>query len=198
MEQQPKNDERPELNQPSGIFEPKSGQFKAPVSGTQKANRLLAAIVVILLAVIIVYFVRGIYFSPVRKFYRGLSRRDSSAMTAAFPSWLVNADTAEGEVTVEDMCAAIISNTNYAYGKESRAKVSLSSREPADAEKYEKLSAGIKSRYGVDAKVSKGWICTLNVQYTGQDGTSFQNTEYVTLYKINGSWCILDVPNLKK
>lgn len=199
MEEPTKNAEHPGQEQPSGIFEPKPvQQIKAPASGTQKANRLMLVIAALILAAFLFVFIRGLYLSPVRKFYRGLSRRDNQAMTAAFPSWLVNADTPEGEVTVADMCAAVVSNTNFAYGKEGKAKAALRRKEPVDAAKCDTLSAGIETRYHVKAKVSKGWICTLNVQYTKPDGTVLQNTEYVTLYQINGKWCILDVPNLKK
>lgn len=188
-----------EKEQQSGIFEPKPmQQIKPPVSGVKQANRLMLAIGVIILAVILFVFFSGRYLSPVRKYYKGLSKSDPAAMTDAFPSWLVNADAAEGQMTIDAMCAAMISSTNLAYGTDCKAKASLQRKEPVDAAKCEQLTSGIASRYHVNVKVRKGWICTLNVQYTSPDGSDINATEYVTLYQIGGRWCMLDVPNPKK
>lgn len=186
----------PEGKQPCGIFEPKPLKAaELPMSGSQKAKRICIAIGAILICVFVVAQISQLYFSPVRKFYRGLSKRNISVMTDAFPNWLANADMGEGNMTITDMCAALIAQTTLACGPDNKVSVSLVSKSEIDDARMQQISEGIRQKFYVDTKITKGWSCQLAVTYRPMDSEPVTQSEYVSLYQINGHWTILDVPN---
>lgn len=182
--------------QQSGIFEPKPLKREMiPESGAQKAKRILIVLAAAAVVVTTVLCVRRLWFRPVKRFYAGMSSRNIEKMESAFPDWLCNADMGEGNASIEDMCSVMISNITMTYGTDSKVSVSLAAYVDVEVEKLTQIAEGIRSRFDVNAKVTKGRVCSMNARYTAQDGKQYDKTEYVTMYRINGHWYILDVPN---
>lgn len=185
--------------QKSGIFEPKPlNPQSIPESGAKKAFRIAAAAVALIVILMIAAWCRQLWFHPVKRFYKGLSRRNETVMEDAFPSWLVNADFGEENVTIADMCSILKSGMDAQYGQGSKVKTALAGYSEVDAEKLTQIADGIQAQFQIKAEVSKGRVCTMNVRYTAANGETYEKTEYVTMYRINGHWCILDVPNQQK
>lgn len=185
--------------QQSGIFEPKPLQKEMmPESGEKKARRIIIVAAAIALVLTVFLMVRNLWFSPVKQFYKGMSNRDIAQMAEAFPKWLRDADMGQENVNVADMCSIMISNKTVQYGANSTAKVSLVGYTETDADKLTQIAEGIESQFQIKVKVTKGRKCTMNVKYKAEDGKVYDKTEYVTMYRINGSWRILDVPNIQQ
>lgn len=183
----------------SGIFTPKPlDQNMIPESGAQKAKRIIIAVAAIAAIVAVVLLVRSLWFQPVRSYYRGMSKRNIAQMEGAFPKWLREADMGQENVTVADMCSVVISNMTVRFGADSKARASLVAYTETDPERLTQIAEGIRSKFQINAEVTKGRDCTVKVQYTASDGEKYEVAEYVTMYRINGHWCILDVPNEQK
>ena len=184
-----------EISGQQGIFEPKP-PMQAPESGMKKAWKLITVLAVLVLAGVIWALSRNPFMRPVKIFYKGLEREDYTAMAEAFPAWLRNADQGEGNITVSDMGAAILSATkmNLPTGD---IQPSLRSRTAVEEAYLTQLEQGIESQYGQKVRISAGLRCTLSVQYRADSHTAdaYDMTVYVRLYKINGRWVMLDVPS---
>ena len=131
-----------------GIFEPKPLNVdRLPVSGTVRAIRLGVFLLMISAGVLIWLALRNPFMRPVKRYYKALNKRDTAAMTEAFPEWLAGADTDEGTVTVEDMCAAIVSATKYYFGQDSKATVVLRKQQEVGEEYLTRIADGIFTQY---------------------------------------------------
>ena len=183
------------LTEQTGIFDPKPiDADKLPLSGPQKAFRLMIILAVLVLTGLIFLLMRNPFMKPVKAFYRGLSHSDVSAMTEAFPKWLSDANVPEGTVTTAEMCSAVLSAAELEYGKDVKAKVSLISKSEVSKDYLEKIASGIKTQYHVDVSITKGYWVRLRVLYQFKN-TEAEITRYARVYKINGKWCVLDVPS---
>lgn len=180
---------------PSGIFEPKPLQTdKLPLTGPQKAFRLLIIITVLLLCAVIWLLMRNPFMKPVKNFYRGLSHHDVSIMTTAFPQWLTDAKVSEETATITDMCYAVLSGTALDYSSDATAKVSLASKSDVSKEYLKRIEEGIQIQYQKEVHVSKGIWAKLRVYYT-VNGLDREEIKYVRVYKIDGKWYLLDIPS---
>ena len=178
-----------------GIFEPKPLNVdRLPVSGTVRAIRLGVFLLMITAGVLIWLALRNPFMRPVKRYYKALDRRDPAAMTAVFPEWLVNADTDEDTVTVEDMCAAVVSATNYYFGQDAKASVVLRRQQEVGEDYLKRIADGIFTQYQRKVEITRGLWLTYDVTYQGE-GTEQTRTEYARVYRINGSWYLLDIPS---
>gem|GEM_PF-3139373 len=186
--------EQPAREQQTGIFEPKPvGAVGLPLSGTQKAIRFCIFIGILILIAVIVYVLHNPFMRPVKRYYKALMKGDAAAMCDAFPSWLTGADTDEETMRIYDMCAMVVTATNYNYGSDAKIEVKYASKTEVGADYLNQLETGIQSQYSVDVNITAGWWVTLDVTYTdGEDSVTV--TEYARLYRINGRWTMLDVP----
>lgn len=186
-----------EQAQQSGIFEPKPPMEIKMKSGSQKAKELVIAAAVILLAAIIIVWVKGLYLRPVKTYYKGLTKTDTAVMCKAFPKWLCNADTDSDTITVDEMCKTIVSSVLSTCGKNCRVSAEKVRFTEQDDAYLQKLEDGIEAKYGKEVDISKGRWVTLNVTYE-YSGKKQEMIEYVRLYKINGKWCMLDIPSTEE
>lgn len=178
-----------------GIFEPKPLNVdRLPVSGTVRAIRLGVFLLMISAGVLIWLALRNPFMRPVKRYYKALNKRDTAAMTEAFPEWLAGADTDEGTVTVEDMCAAIVSATKYYFGQDSKATVVLRKQQEVGEEYLTRIADGIFTQYQRKVEITRGCWLTFDVTYKTADSEQTR-TEYARVYRINGSWYLLDIPS---
>ena len=196
MNEQPKQTpENPEPQQISGIFEPKPlAPEQMPLTGVQKAWRAAAVIAVLLLVFTVWLIFRNPFMNPVKRYFKGLSRRDPAAMTDAFPKFLVNAPKDGDSMTIEEMCQAMCSSVNLYYGADAKVSASLVTDKEVGRDYLDRIETGIQTQYGKDVSVSKGVWVKLMVVYARGD-TEQETTQYARIYKINGSWVLLDVPS---
>lgn len=186
--------ERPELNQPGGIFEPRSFELrKKPLSGKQLSIRIIVGALIVIFGLLAYFWLSSADQRPVKRYYKGYSAEDPDVMAEAFPDWLRNADTAEGEMDVKAMCAAMISVKKLNYGENAKVKMGVIGESHVEEARLDQLERGIKSRYGKDVTVSDGLNLTLAVTYIKPDGTELKNMEYATVYRIDRHWYMLDV-----
>jgi len=181
--------------QPSGIFEPKPISVDMrPLTGTQKAWRFAAVIALLLLALAVFLLLKDPFMKPVNRYYKALSKRDNAAMTDAFPDFLVDAP-ADGEtMSISEMCMTMIAQTNAQYGQDVKVKASMVSKKEVDREYLDRIQEGIRTQYHTEAEISEGlWLRLLVTYGSGKDEK--ETTEYVRLYRINGSWVMLDIPS---
>ncbi len=183
----------PEAQQ-SGIFQPKP-PMQAPkvLSGEQLAKRVAIVLAVILIAAGIAILFRNPFLKPVKKYYKGLEQQSVDAMSEAFPAWLVNAEVDDDTITVHGMCDVILTSAVYAYGTDFDVDYELITRTDVSESRLEQLESGIAVRYETEVEVSKGYTLKLLVTYSAGDHEA-EVTEYASVYRINGTWCILDVP----
>ena len=159
-----------------------------------RAIRLGVFLLMITAGVLIWLALRNPFMRPVKRYYKALDRRDPAAMTAVFPEWLVNADTDEDTVTVEDMCAAVVSATNYYFGQDAKASVVLRRQQEVGEDYLKRIADGIFTQYQRKVEITRGLWLTYDVTYQGE-GTEQTRTEYARVYRINGSWYLLDIPS---
>lgn len=187
--------EQPASEQQTGIFEPKPvSTADLPLSGTQKAIRLCVFIGILILIAVIACALHNPFMRPVKRYYKALMQGDAAAMCDAFPSWLTGADTDEETMRIYDMCAMVVTATNYNYGSDAKIKVKYSSKAKVGEDYLNRLEEGMLSQYQVDAEITAGWWLTLDVTYSDGDAEA-EVTEYARLYRINGKWVMLDVPS---
>ncbi|MCQ2417259.1 MAG: hypothetical protein MJ071_05560 [Oscillospiraceae bacterium] len=185
--------------QESGIFQPKAiNESMIPESGAKKARKIGIALAAVAVVVLCIMVSRSLWLHPIKKFYRSMNRHDAAAMTEAFPSWLVDADMSGESMSVEAMCQVVINNLGMIAGNDGTVHALYSGYTPIEAEKLEKIQAGIEQQFQIKTKVSDGRLCAMEVTYRNTDGKEQKQIEYVTMYRINGHWCILDVPNTTK
>ena len=196
MNEQPmQTPETPAPQQTSGIFEPKPlPPEQMPLTGVQKAWRAAAVIAALLLVFTVWLMLRNPFMKPVNRYFKELSRRDPAAMTGAFPKFLVNAPKNGESMTIEEMCQAMCSSVNLYYGADAKVSASLVTKKEVDREYLDRIETGIETQYGKDVSVSKGVWVKLLVVYK-KDGKEQEATQYARIYKINGSWVMLDVPS---
>lgn len=186
--------ERPELDQPSGIFEPRSFDLKKkPLSGKQISIRIIAAALIVIGGLLAYFWLSSADQRPVKRYYKAYSAEDPAAMAEAFPDWLREANTAEGEMDVTAMCAAMISVKKLNYGENAKVKMGVIGESHVEEARLDQLERGIKTRYGKDVTVSDGLNLTLAVTYIKPDGSEVKNMEYATVYRIDRHWYMLDV-----
>ena len=178
--------------QESGIFEPKPiSADHLPLTGAQKGWRIAAVIAVLLLAFTIWLLLKNPFMKPVNQYYKGLSKRNTAAMSEAFPGWLTSAKKDEDSMGIADMCV----NVSLYYGKESTVKVSLISKQDVERDYLDRIEAGIKTQYQTDVTISEGVWLKLLAAYRKKDGSETEQIQYARVYKINGRWVMLDVPS---
>lgn len=180
-----------------GILNPKPMQNVKVLSGPQKAMRLAIAAAVLVIAVVIVIMIRNQYQKPIKTYYKALHQKDASGMCEAFPSWLIEAPTNPDAMSIYDMCSVVVSSVNSRYGAAYRVSVDVSTKTEVEADYLQKLEDGIRSQYQVEVDVSEGLRLKLVVMYSN-GSTEYQAIEYAKIYKINGHWYLLDVPNDKE
>ena len=199
MEEKPLQPQNEAPAQPSGIFEPKPQMQAVGIkSGKRKAMELAIAVVAVIAVVIVVAVCKNLYLKPIRGYYKGLSKDSVDKMCDAFPAWLVNAQLDAESVTVYDMCTMVTSTAKLGYGEHFKAKAKLVTYEEKDDNQLETIENGIFSTYHQKVSVTEGRVLTLSVTYKYGDGKQNVVNEYVTLYKMNGRWVMIDVPSGKK
>lgn len=182
------------LPEQQGIFEPKPlSADQIPRSGKEKALRLGIVLLAGLTALIVWLCLRNPFMRPVQQYYRALSARDAAEMTGAFPAWLVNSEKKDDAMSIGEMCAAIVSATNMQVGSQATVKAELVSVQEVEQAYLDRLSDGISSQYHTDVSITRGAWIKLLVSYDSS-GTVSERSEYARVYKINGKWCLLDVP----
>lgn len=181
--------------EPSGIFEPQPIQTdKAPLTGPQKAFRLLIILSVLVLTGLIWLLLRNPFMKPVKEFYRGMSHSEINTMTQAFPKWLSAADVSRETMTVSDMCSAALSETGMRFGKNTKVSVSLASKTEVGKEYLERIANGIEVQYHQKVSISKGYWIRLRVTYQF-NSIETEEARYARVYKIDGKWYLLDIPS---
>lgn len=179
----------------TGIFDTDSPDgIKLPLSGPQKAFRFTIIISVLVLAGLIFLFLRNPFMKPVNAFYRGLSHGDVNAMTSAFPAWLSDASVPAGTMTTADMCSTVLSASEFDYGKGVKARAGLISKSEVSKDYLERIASGIRTQYHKDVSITKGYWIRLRVIYQ-QKNIQAEQILYARVYKIDGKWCLLDVPS---
>ena len=173
-------------------------QWKLPLSGKQIALRIVIAASAVILALVLYFALSDAYERPIQKYYKGFQQNDADVMSEAFPEWLRNAKGAETDMSVKAMCLSMISVKNLNYGKDVSVNAGVIEKKAVDADKLRTLEKGIEARYGVSVKVSAGWDCTLAVTYRDKSGKETKSMEYATVYKIDGSWYMIDVAAFDK
>ncbi|MCR5305933.1 MAG: hypothetical protein K6E36_05470 [Oscillospiraceae bacterium] len=182
-------------NEPSGIFDPKPIQTdKLPLTGPQKAIRLLIILSVLVLAGLIWILTRNQFMKPIKAFYRGMSHSEISSMTQAFPQWLANADVPEEMVSVNDMCSTALTEMIMKYGKGAKVSVSLASKTEVGKEYLERIANGIQVQYSQEVRITEGYWVRLHVCYRFNN-LQAEETRYARVYKIDGKWRMLDIPS---
>ncbi len=177
-----------------GILNPKPVQPVKVLSGPQKATRLVIAAVVLIAIIVSVILIRNQYQKPIKTYYKALNQKDASGMCEAFPSWLLDAPADPEAMSIYDMCSVIVSSVNSRYGSACRVSADVNTKTEVEESYLQQLEDGIRSQYQVEVDVSKGFRLKLVVVYSN-GGTEYQAIEYARIYKINGHWYLLDVPN---
>ncbi|MBR6419365.1 MAG: hypothetical protein IKS42_03440 [Oscillospiraceae bacterium] len=178
----------------SGIFERKEFQpADLPLSGKQKSERLIAAIFVLIACVCVYLVLKDPFMKPVRTFYKGMSRQSAAGMCEAFPAWLIQKTDDTGQ-SVYETCGAVIAAGQLSYGMQADYKASLRTKTPVEQERLDKIASGIKTAYGMDVKVTKGYTLSVSVRIKSS-GEPVSLTQYIRVYKINGRWVMIDVPS---
>ncbi|MBQ8922000.1 MAG: hypothetical protein IJ060_07570 [Oscillospiraceae bacterium] len=182
--------------QQGGIYEPKTAEmWKTPLTGKQIALRIMIAAAVVIIGLVLYFALSDAYERPIKKYYKGFQKNDAEMMAEAFPDWLRNADTSDTAMTVKAMCMSMISLKNLNYGESVSVNAGVIAKTKVAEEKLRQLEKGIEAHYHVSAKVTDGWDCTLAVTYRDSNGKETKNMEYATVYKIDGSWYMIDVAN---
>ena len=176
-----------------GILPPKPPVAAKVTTGTQMAVRLVVLVGLLVLGIVGFLMIRDRYQKPMRLYYKALSNKDASKMCQAFPGWLVNAEVDEDAMSIYDMCAAMVSTVGANFGDGYEVEMDYVSRTAVEEEYLNRLEEGILSRYQTKTEISEGWQVQLSVVYSN-GGNEVTMTEYARVYRINGSWCLLDVP----
>ena len=180
--------------QESGFFAPKQVELsRQPLTGKQLSVRIMIAVGAVILIVVGYFWFTDAYKRPVNRYYSGYEDNDAKQMAKAFPDFLRNAKTTEGQMDVVAMCDAALMMKKVYYGENCKVQQGITHTEPIEEARLQQIERGIKSRYHESVSVSKGLKCTVNVIYTLEDGKEQQVTEYATVYRIDGSWYLLDV-----
>ncbi len=193
----PKDEQAAE--QQSGVFEPKAAQqWKLPLSGGQLALRIVIVTAVIIIGLVLYFVLSEAYQRPIKKYYKGYEKNDPAMMAEAFPEWLRNAKTDDSSMSIKAMCMSMLSVKKLHFSDAAAVDAGIIAKTKVPEEKLKQLEKGIEARYHISAEVSAGWDCTLAVTYRSSSGKETRNMEYATVYKINGSWYMLDVANDEK
>ena len=178
----------------SGIFERKEFQpADLPLSGRQKSERLIAAICILIACVCVYLALRNRFMKPVRTFYKGMSAQSAADMCEAFPAWLIQ-NTEDTGQSVYETCGAVIAAGQLSYGMQADYKASLRTKTPVEQERLDKIASGIKTAYGIEAKITKGYELSVSVRVKSS-GEPADVVQYIRVYKINGRWVMIDVPS---
>ena len=180
--------------EPQGIFEPKEFHPEGmPRSGKEKAKRLMIAVGAVLLVLLAFMLLKDPFMRPAKTFFKGLTAHDTEMMASAFPAWLAQ-KTDDDKDAVTQMCETMQSAAEIYYGKNASYKASLNTKTAISQERLDKLAEGIKTAYGVNVKITKGWNAKLVIGV--KNGSSEQSfVQYVKIYRINGRWVMIDVPS---
>ncbi len=180
--------------QQTGIFETNNPVMKkAPLSGKQLSIRIIICTALVVLGFVLYFVISDSYQSPIKKYYKGYEKNDISAMEKAFPEWLRKANNGNGAITIKEMCQSMLSMKKLNYGDHPEITMGIIGKEKVSSEKLKKIEKGIEAKYRISASVTAGWDCILDVTYKKESGEEIKMLEYATVYKINGSWYMLDV-----
>ena len=176
-----------------------AGGAAAAVKKKTKAGVIIIALVLIAALAVGAYF---LFFkdksnnSPEAVFdnlFEGMNKCDVNILLKAFPSAMVSEIEQQmgGKEFLENTVKNVMNSIESTYGKGS-FKYRVLAKTPLDKDHLISTQESFNNMYGANASFSEGYSMEVEKWYACSEGNVGVDSAIINVYKINGSWYIID------
>lgn len=152
-------------------------------------------VIVILVALILGWyflFAANSYETPIKNYLDGISKADSKLMFQALPDF--ERKELLKEKSYKDYNEDLkeeLDDAKEMYGNNVKMTYKVTDKEKIEKDELEKVAKDLSDEYETQVKISEGYILTVDVTTKGSKKEEKDSTKF-RVYKINGSWAIVE------
>lgn len=129
------------------------------------------------------------YEEPVKNYIEGMEEANAEKFLKAFPEFITEY---MKDIFTDEMLEEALVELEDEYGKNLEMNFEIKGKEEVSEDELTEQEEDIKTNYDEEVDITKGYELQIDLTIKGDDSEE-TDTDTLTVYEIDGKWCIIDL-----